>query len=197
MRLVPRHAVFMLSGLLLACGSSDFERRANETVAMSQLKKFQTANAIYQVEFGHYVSLETLYEDGSSGAIDDALFAASDSQPDPQPANGYLFSSLDEDDDEERVGLCAYPQEPGETGDLMICVLADLSTLEEPEDGEGFASGADEWTFYVTDFASFGEPLRAWPSGRQLDTQFTALEGRSPKDALTEARRLMEEAREE
>ena len=171
MRAVPRHAVFMVTGLLLACGSSDFEKRANETVAMSQLKKFQTANALYHVEFGHYVSLETLYEDGSSGAIDDVLFAASDSRPDPQPINGYLFSSLDEDD-EERVGLCAYPQEPGETGDLMICALADLST-------------------------SFGGPLRTWPSDEQLDTQFTALEGRSPKDALTEARRLMEETRGE
>ena len=196
MRAVPRHAVFMVTGLLLACGSSDFEKRANETVAMSQLKKFQTANALYHVEFGHYVSLETLYEDGSSGAIDDVLFAASDSRPDPQPINGYLFSSLDEDD-EERVGLCAYPQEPGETGDLMICALTDLSTLDEPEESEGFVSGADEWRIYVTDFTSFGGPLRTWPSDEQLDTQFTALEGRSPKDALTEARRLMEETRGE
>ncbi len=182
--------VLLLSVTLVAAcgGTSDYEKRRNETRSMSYLKKFQTATTIHQVEFGRYGSFEELH--GNDG-LEDALYRAWDELDDPQPLGGYLYAYFEKD--AERVGLCGYPSEPGESGDLMICTLADPRYFQVEEIADGaFVSHGVEWNFYTTDFASYGGALRSWPSARELDTRFTRLKKRSPKEGLAEARQLVD-----
>ena len=69
--------------LITACGGvSDYEKRRNETRAMSFLKKFQTATTLYQVEFGRYGDLDELHRDD---LIESALYSAWDALENPRP----------------------------------------------------------------------------------------------------------------
>jgi hypothetical protein len=182
--------VLLLSATLIAAcgGTSDYEKRGNETRAMSYLKKFQTAATIYQVEFGHYGSLAELHD---NRGLESALYRAWDGLDDPQPLSGYLYAYFEKD--AERVGLCAYPSEPGENGDLMICTLADPRNFQAEEIADGaFVSHGEEWNFYTTDFTSYGGALRRWPSVRELETGFTRIKKHSPKEGLAEARQLVD-----
>ncbi len=182
--------VLLLSATLIAAcgGTSDYEKRGNETRAMSYLKKFQTAATIYQVEFGHYGSLAELHD---NRGLESALYRAWDGLDDPQPLSGYLYAYFEKD--AERVGLCAYPSEPGENGDLMICTLADPRNFQAEEIADGaFVSHGEEWNFYTTDFTSYGGALRRWPSVRALETGFTRIKKHSPKEGLAEARQLVD-----
>lgn len=182
--------ILLLSATLgAACGgSSDYEKRRNETRSMSYLKKFQTATTIHQVEFGRYGSFEELHD---NDGLEDALYRAWDELDDPQPLGGYLYAYFEKD--AERIGLCGYPSEPGESGDLMICTLADPRYFQVEEIADGaFVSHGEEWNFYTTDFTSYGGVLRSWPSARELDTRFTRLNRRSPKEGLAEARQLVD-----
>ncbi len=182
--------VLLLSVTLVAAcgGTSDYEKRRNETRSMSYLKKFQTATTIHQVEFGRYGSFEELHD---NDGLEDALYRAWDELDDPQPLGGYLYAYFEKD--AERVGLCGYPSEPGESGDLMICTLADPRYFQVEEVADGaFVSHGEEWNFYTTDFTSYGGALRSWPSARELDTRFTRLNKRNPKEGLAEARQLVD-----
>ena len=182
--------VLLLSATLgAACGgTSDYEKRRNETRSMSYLKKFQTATTIHQVEFGRYGSFEELHD---NDGLEDALYRAWDELDDPQPLGGYLYAYFEKD--AERVGLCGYPSEPGESGDLMICTLADPRYFQVEEIADGaFVSHGEEWNFYTADFTSYGGALRRWPSARELDTRFTRIKKRSPKEGLAEARQLVD-----
>jgi len=66
---VIMNQAFMVSIIIGICvlsgceGSSSYDKKYNETRAMSFLKKYQTANSLYQVEYGSYTSLKMLYED--------------------------------------------------------------------------------------------------------------------------------------
>ncbi len=175
--------------LFAACGgTSDYERRRNETRALSYLKKFQTAATLYQVEFGRYGTLEELRGDD---LIESALYSAWDALENPRPLGGFLYTHFVKDS--ERVGMCAYPSEPGTSGDLMICTLVDPRYFQAQEYAEDiYISHGEEWNFYTTDFASVGEPLRHWPDDRTLESRFTRIEKRSPEEGLAEARRLAE-----
>lgn len=183
--------VLLLSATLIAAcgGNSDYEKRRNETRAMSYLKKFQTAATVYQLEFGHYGTLEDLRD---NGGLEDALYRAWDGFDYPQPLSGYLYAYFEKD--AERVGLCGYPSEPGENGDLMICTLADPRYFQVEEIADrAFVSHGEEWNFYTTDFTSYGDALRRWPSARELDTRFTRIKNRSPKEGFAEARQLVDD----
>lgn len=182
--------LLLSASLVVACGgTSDYEKRRNETRAMSYLKKFQTAATVHQVEFGRYGDLDDLYD---NGGLEDALFRAWDELDDPQPLGGYLYAHFEKD--AERVGLCGYPSEPGESGDLMICTLADPRYFRAEEiAGGAFVSHGEEWNFYTTDFVSFGGALRRWPTARELDTKFTRIKKRSPEQGLAEARQLVDD----
>jgi len=178
-------------------GSSSYDKKYNETRAMSFLKKYQTANSLYQVEYGSYASLKELYEVGSSGAIDEAFYQALDDHNNSQPLSGYMFSSIDKDSDgsrldsTERAGLCAYPEKPGESGDLIICVLSDPHHFEDEElEGGGFVSHGEEWNYYTAEYKNLDEPLRKWPADKKLDNDFTRIQKRNPTEALQEARKM-------
>jgi hypothetical protein len=91
------------------------------------------------------------------------------------------------------AGLCAYPAEPGKTGDLIICILADPRHFEEESIKEyGGVSHGEEWTFYTALYEDIGEPLYNWPSDETLTETFQALKKRSPREGLREAQRLAE-----
>jgi hypothetical protein len=202
-----RKMAFLL--LILACSlmgcyeifedSAEF-KRGRETKAMSLLKKYQTAASILQAETGRYPSLEELYEDGDYiGIISDAFYNAWDGLDKPEPLGGYLYSSIDTDaygaplDRMQYAGLCAYPAEPGKTGDLIICILADPRHFEEESIKEyGGVSHGEEWTFYTALYEDIGEPLYNWPSDETLTETFQALKKRSPREGLREAQRLAE-----
>jgi len=202
---VIMNRAFMVSIIIGICvlsgcgGSSSYDKKYNETRAMSFLKKYQTANSLYQVEYGSYTSLKMLYEDGSSGVIDKAFYQALDDQNSPQPLSGYLFTSIDKDSDgskldrTERTGLCAYPEKPGESGDLIICTLSDPRHFEAEElEGGGFTSHGEEWNFYIAGYQNLGEPIRKWPTDEILKNNFTRIQKRNPTEGLQEARKMAE-----
>ncbi len=173
-------------------------KQAHETSAMSYLKRYQTATSLNQVEYGRYSNLPDLYEEGGyRGLIDEAFYEAWDGHDDPQPLGGYLFSDVDADangaplDREDRAGLCAYPSKPGESGDHIICVLADPRHFKaEPISAGGFVSHGEEWTFYKAKYEDIGEPVRRWPSDGELGGVFQPYQKRTPAEGLREAQRL-------
>lgn len=196
--------LLIIAGSLIGCfeifeDSAEF-KRGRETKAMSLLKKYQTAASILQAETGRYPSLEELYEDGDYiGIISDAFYYAWDGLDQPEPLGGYLFSSIDTDaygaplDRTQYAGLCAYPAEPGKTGDLIICILADPQHFDDESIKDyGGVSHGEEWTFYTALYENIGEPLYSWPSDETLAETLQALKKRSPKEGLREAQRLAE-----
>lgn len=112
-------------------------------------------------------------------------------------SGGYLFSEIETDvygdvlDRTNSAGLCAYPADPGTSGDLIICILADPGRFDESQVKEfGGVSHGDEWTFYTAIYEDIGEPPHSWPSDEILEENFTALKKRQPKEGLREAQRL-------
>jgi hypothetical protein len=145
--------------------------------------------------------LRELYEDGAyRGIISQAFFNAWDGHSQPQPLAGYLYASIDRDstgaplDRFNYAGLCAYPAEPGKTGDLIICILADPRHFQAKEIGDFGAavSHGEEWTFYKARYEDVGKPVRRWPSDRTLRETFQAVDKRTPEQGLREAQRLVE-----
>ncbi len=193
-RITTAFMIFMTCALVGFGGSACLNKKHNETRAMSFLKKYQTAASLYQVEYGRYASLKEVYEDGSSGVIDKDFYQAWDGHNSPQPLSGYLFSSIDQDSEggeldlTDRAGLCAYPENPGGSGDLIICTLSDPGDFKAEAVGGGFISHGEEWSFYVANYADLGKPLRKWPSAAIIKKHFTKLQKRNPSLALEEAR---------
>ena len=189
----------MLSGVLSGCGGSqDLNKQYNEAKAMSLLKQYATAQALYQTETsGEYGTLEKLH--AGSGYIQDELYNAWDGNAKPIPVGGYLFSELgksdtgDDLDPSERAGLAAHPVEPGVSGDKIILMLLDLTDTREPQQGyeEGsFSSLGEDWNYYVADYNRIGNPVTRWPSKSDLESKWTKLEKRSPQEALKAAKRM-------
>ena len=178
------HWVAILAlGTMLGCAFNI----ANETAALSHLKKYQVAASLYQVEEGQgrYGTMSELFEAGQ-GIIDQVMYDAWDGNPDPRPLGGYLFSEIVRDsnggklDLGERAGLCAYPAEPGQIVDTILCVFADSRKFNpEPISEDGFVSHGEEWTFYRASLGDIGGPLRQFPSDSELQSKFDPLEQRT------------------
>ena len=191
---------FVLFGCYSPFESSEAYKRARETRALSFLKKYQTAATINQMETGQYADLPGLYEDGAyQGIISNTFYYAWDGHDQPRPLGGYLYSSITTDesgaplDPMDYAGLCAYPAEPGKTGDLIICILADPAHFKaETNNGYGAVSHGEEWTFYAANYEGIGEPLHSWPSKVTLQETFQSLKKRTPQEGLREAKRLMD-----
>ena len=197
-------AVLLITGFAMLTGCFEvFEdspefRRARAAKAMSLLKKYQVAATLHQVETGRYPTLAEIYEASEySGVITPAFYDAWDALDDPRPLEGYLYSEIETDSyghELERLnyaGLCAYPAEPGKSGDLIICILADPGSFDDGQIKEfGGVSHGDEWTFYTAIFKDIGEPLYSWPDDELLEEKFTALKKRKPQEGLLEAQRL-------
>lgn len=198
-RIMTAFLIFGVCALFGFAGSSCTSKKHNETVAMSFLKKYQTAATLYQVEYGRYGSLKEVYEDGSSGVINNDFYQAWDGHNNPQALGGYLFSSIDEDsnggelDRSDRAGLCAYPEKPGGSGDLIICTFADPADFRAEEIAGGAISHGEEWNFYVANYTTMGKPLRKWPSRNMIETNFTKIQKRNPSEALAEALKMAKE----
>ena len=176
---------------LWGCGSSEHERQGNAASALSELKRFQTATLVYETHYGGYGTLPQLLENDPSGLIGIALGEAWDGQPDPKALKGYLFASMDADEETERVGLCAYPSANGKTGDLILCTFADLpefATLEEAR--SAFVELGDRWSFYAAASQTLERPPPTWPE-QGTPEQFTRLTQRDVDGALEEAWQIM------
>ena len=194
----------VLSGLLCGCGGgSDLQKQVNETKAMSLLKQYSTAQAIYQTETeGEYGTLKELH--GGPGYIQDELYNAWDGNVNHKSVGGYLFSEITEADSgkqlklSERAGLAAYPAEPGVSGDRIILMLLDMTESQEPppgyEDGSVNSLG-DDWNFYVANYGDIGKRVTRWPLERELESKWIKLEKHNPQEALKEAEQLTEKAR--
>jgi hypothetical protein len=161
-----------------ACGKVllGAEKQANEVTALSQLKKYSTAQAWVSVETGRYLhSLPELYEyAGRGGVLDEALLNAWDRAPDPVPLNGYLFTEVEQDEsgarltDPWRCGLSAFPAIPGRSGDHVMLVLMD--DRSEPSDLSPVSDGG--WRLYRARVEDLSGPIRRWPSPDELQTKF-------------------------
>ena len=184
-----RKAIFLpLMFVLLSCGRSeivgDALKKANETQAMAMLKQYQVAQSIYRVEgwgpeFG-YARFRDLYEESGGGQfLDERTYKAWDGHTYSAPVSGYLIADIDTDRS-RRAGACAYPLEPGRSGDLMILMLLD-------------DSDPDEWSYYVAPAEEIGDPIRTWPGAATLG-KFRRLEKFSPQEGLDRARDLFDEA---
>ena len=109
-KLLARGVAILALGMMFGCTFNI----ANETNALSHLKRYQVATSLYQVEEGEgkYGTMSELYEAGQ-GIIDQVMYDAWDGNPDPRPLGGYLFSEIVHDTDgapldfRERAGLCA------------------------------------------------------------------------------------------
>ena len=200
-RIVTTSMILITSALLGYGCSSDYEKRRNETRAMSFLKKYQVANSLYQTEYGSYTSLKKLYEDGSSGVINKHFYQAWDGQNNLQSLGGYFYSSIDTDsnggtlDRTERAGLCAYPEDPGDSGDLIICTLSDPNDFKAEAVEGGFVSHGEEWNFYVANYSNLGKPLRKWPDNQTLKSHFTKIQRQNPSEGLEKARKMAEKVK--
>ncbi len=195
----------LISGWILGCvllsacsAQSPPEKGSNELAALSYLRKFQTANAQYQSEHGRYANLVDLFRNSSGSLIDRSFFMAWDGHEESRPLFGYLFASIDPGYASERgkvarAGLCAYPSEPGHSGDLIICTLtnADGPASEPVSDSSsdsGDDSGDEEWRLYVAEASKLRHPPRAWPSEAELAKSFVRLNSRSPEQGIADAR---------
>jgi hypothetical protein len=195
----------LISGWILGCvllsacsAQSTPEKGSNELAALSYLRKFQTANDQYQSEHGRYGSLTDLFRASSGSLIDRSFFMAWDGHEESLPLFGHLFASIDpgyasEGGKVARAGLCAYPSEPGESGDLIICTLtnADGPASEPVSDSSsdsGDDSGDEEWRLYVAEAGKLRHPLRSWPSEAELAKSFVRLNSRSPEQGIADAR---------
>ena len=210
MNMKKKFALLLITGFAILTGCFEvFEnspqyKRARATKAMSLLKKYQVAATLHQVETGRYPTLEEIYEASEySGVITPAFYNAWDGLDEPRPLEGYLYSEIQTDpyghalDRFNYAGLCAYPAEPGISGDLIICMLADPGSFDQGQikDFEGVSHG-DEWTFYSAPYEDIGPPPYDWPDDETLAENFTALKKRNPKEGLREAQRLADSASE-
>jgi hypothetical protein len=161
-----------------ACGRAFLgaEQKANEVSALSQLKKYSTAQALVSVETGRYLhSLPELYEyAGREGILDEALLKAWDRARDPVPLNGYLFTEVEQEEsgarltDPWRCGLSAFPAVPGRSGDHVMLVLMDDGS--GPSDLSPISDGG--WRLYRARVEDLTGPVRRWPSQDELQTKF-------------------------
>ena len=153
--------VVLTAAFLWGCGAADYDKRRNESHAMSYVKKFQTAVTLHHVEYGSHTNMAALFE---TGEIEAPVYEAWDQHDAPKAHAGYLYTYFQGGD--ERIGLCAYPAKPGTSGDVMICALGDLSAWD------------DEWELYTTNFEHYGRPLHDWPTRRELESDFVRMERR-------------------
>ena len=183
-KLPARWVAILAFGMMFGCTF----QVANEVNALSNLKRYQVATSLYQVEegAGKYGTMSELYQ-ADQGIIDQALYDAWDGNPDPKPLSGYLFSEIVHDTNGEpldfsgRAGLCAYPVGPDKMGDIL-CVLADSRKFKpEPASEEDFVSHGEEWTLYRAKYSDIGGPLRRFPSDSELQRNFVPLSKPAPE----------------
>jgi hypothetical protein len=171
-------------------------KKANETSALSQLKKYSTVQAFILTEEYRYIhDLDQLVEDGRSGGIFGRRFAAArHGRPNPTPMSGYLFSGIVEDehgarlDDPFRCGLAAYPANPGVSGDRILLILLN----EEWDTSTGPVSGGN-WRLFWASHEDVRGPVTRWPSDSELRDTYVEIRKRTPEGGLREAEQVYDD----
>ncbi len=177
-------------------------KKANESSALAQLKKYSTAQNIMIVEQGRFAhSLSELHDSGYLPGRTQQLLAAWQGSTSPVPMSGYLFADIEEDagggrlDDPMRGGLAAYPAAPGESGDRVLLILLDERSASMPQPvGGGFVGGAN-WRLFWAIHQDVEIPLTRWPSASELESTFHEIRKRTPQEGLREAQKAMDDFR--
>ncbi|MFQ5931353.1 MAG: hypothetical protein ACE5MM_02990 [Nitrospiraceae bacterium] len=178
-------------------GSLDLRKKANETNALAQLKKYSVAQTQLLVEEGRYVhKLSDLYgERGYHQLIDKQLLDAWHRSETPVPLSGYLFADIEEDENGEgltdpfRCGLSAHPAAPGVSGDRVILILLDEKAAPMPSGPVGGGS----WRLFWAKHDDVDIPMTRWPSEHELQTTFREIRKRTPREGLREAQEIMDD----
>lgn len=179
-------------GLLLGCGSvheGPAMRKARETSAFAELRKFSTAQNIVMVENGRFArSLEELEAFGG-GLLAPAMVQASHRASPPKALNGYYFSEV-EPRTSLQAGLAAYPETIGKTGDKVIMILIDEGRGDGPTEGRPISGDNSRIFFAMAKDLSL--PITRWPSEADLTTDWHEIRRRSPEEGMREAERIFE-----
>ncbi|MDE3119172.1 MAG: hypothetical protein KGL03_09190, partial [Nitrospirota bacterium] len=167
------------------------QKKLNETNALAKLRQYQVAQNVLQNETGSFARrLPDLFQKegwppGRPGMIPRELAAAWGQGPNPVPLNGYLFADLTDNADGSQLdphmqfGLCAYPAEPGRSGDLLMLILLDKRTMTISEDKPMSRGGHAIW---ARTYKPGDKPVTSWPSQAEFERDFVRLD-RSVEDA--------------
>ena len=178
---------------LTGCGFSPdgpAMRKARETSAFAELRKFSTAQNIQFVETGRFArDLEEL-AGFDEGLIDPRMVQASSRAPDPTPRNGYFFSEV-APQTPLQAGLAAYPEKIGKTGDKVIMILIDEARGPEPT--EGYPVSGDNSRIFFAQAKDISLPFTHWPSEAELARNWKEIRQRSPQEGLREAQQISDD----
>lgn len=172
--------------VIIGCGVA---KESNHTSAMAQLRKFGTANSLHYAERMEYAAnLSVLYK---AGFIYGDLYDAWDKHSHPIPLSGYVFTEIIEESNgapinrHARSGLCAYPAEPGSSGDKIFLILLDdkFMQITSPDtpvgeggmggDGGFAASGGSK--LLVAPYERIGGPVTRWPTEEEMTSIYEEL----------------------
>ncbi|MFH1023380.1 MAG: hypothetical protein V1809_08310 [Planctomycetota bacterium] len=151
----------------------------NRTGALSALRKYQVAQFVYREmsegEGGRPVFAARLPDlhrtpDGRRvlDLIPESLAAAWAGAAAPAPLNGYRFAdvAVEEKDRDARCGLCAWPDRPGVSGDEVLLILLDETTVAMPEEGRVVEGGGV--SLWSRPCAEISGPVTSWPAAEEL-----------------------------
>ncbi|MCZ6695605.1 MAG: hypothetical protein O7A63_03595 [Acidobacteria bacterium] len=180
----------MAVGLLLGCGSlqdGSAMRKARETSAFAELKKFGTAQNIVMIENGRFArSLEELQSFGG-GLIAPAMVQASPRASPPHALNGFFFSEI-VPRTSSQTGLAAYPATIGKTGDKIIMILIDEDAGPQPTEGRPISG--DNSRIFIAQAKDVRLPITRWPSEADLKANWHEIRRRNPVEGMREAERI-------
>ena len=179
--------------LLLGCGfgpDGPMMRRARETAAFSELKKFSTAQNLLFVEEGRFArDLQELQARGE-GLISHRMVQASHLSASPLALNGYYYSEI-EPHTPVQAGLAAYPKEPGKTGDKVLLILIDID--HGPGPTEQSPVSGDNARIFFAPAGDISIPVTRWPSDAELASDWNEIRRRSPEEGLREAEQIFDD----
>ncbi len=189
------------SGSLNPFGGMSLLKKANETSALAQLRKYSIAQNLMMAEQGRYAqSLSTLYDEGYMPGRDRRLLAAWEGAGAPKPLSGYVFADIVEHesggelDGRFRSGLSAHPVVPGESGDRVLLILLDEESAPMPAEVDGGFIGGANWRLFWAKHEDVNIPLTQWPSDLELQSTFHEIRKRTPQEGVREAERLAGDA---
>lgn len=194
MKTLPLSAL-TVSLMLWGCGdridTGAIYKRVNETNALAKLRQYQVAQNVLQNETDSFARrLPDLFQKeggppGRPGMIPRELAAAWGQGPNPVPLSGYLFADITENADGTpldpylQFGLCAYPAQPGRSGDLLMLILLDQRNMTISESNPMSRGGHTIW---ARTYKPGDKPITSWPSPAEFDRDFVRLD-RSVEDA--------------
>jgi hypothetical protein len=187
--------VVLLTTVALPMGCGSFQdspamRKARETSALSELKKFSTAQNILMVEEGRFACDLRELESLGGGLMNAGMVQASPRAASPRALNGYFYSQLQPRSDLQ-AGLLAYPAEIGRTGDKALMILIDEG--RGPGPSEAHPVSGDNARLFFAPAKNLDLPFSHWPAESELVSDWREIRRRSPKEGLREAEQIFED----